>query len=441
MITILVVTGAVPRFPQAPKSYLVLPKIEDAYTRFNFEISFKPERPNGLILYNGQRRGSNVKYLSLSLNEGYPEFRFDFGNEPTIVKAQSPITLGQWHTVKVKRLRKEGSLSVDNQTTVPFPSIRLQLLDLNDQLYLGNVPRYEDIPASATEYKEGFVGCISRLLIRDQEIDLIEKATYVEGTTSCETCADEPCLNDGVCLESQSPSGHQCICMEGFKGKTCNIRGYGCLADTCGTGRCLELETGIQCLCPINKTGDRCQYIEHLDEENLAFRDGSYAAYRTPKLRKMEIKFKVRPENLNDSVILYMSESNAAVTGDLVSVVLKNKYIELRFRTGSEPAIVVRSQYPIEANKWTDIEISRRHSECRLQVGNQPLVTGRTHSVAREFYIKSLLYLGGYNKEHQLNNGLQDISRGFDGCIAGVSFINHFFLVLNYRALTQFNIF
>ena len=44
---ILVVTGVVPFFPQAPISYLVLPTLPDAVTDFNIEVSFRPDTPNG----------------------------------------------------------------------------------------------------------------------------------------------------------------------------------------------------------------------------------------------------------------------------------------------------------------------------------------------------------------------------------------------------------
>lgn len=45
--TVLVVKGVVPRFAQAPLSYVQLPTIEDAYLKLDLEISFKPEAANG----------------------------------------------------------------------------------------------------------------------------------------------------------------------------------------------------------------------------------------------------------------------------------------------------------------------------------------------------------------------------------------------------------
>lgn len=45
---VLVITGIVPFFPQTPVSYIALPTIADAYLHFSFEVSFKPETPNGI---------------------------------------------------------------------------------------------------------------------------------------------------------------------------------------------------------------------------------------------------------------------------------------------------------------------------------------------------------------------------------------------------------
>jgi len=50
--TVLVVTGVVPYFAQAPLSYMQMPTLPDAYMQFDIEISFKPESPDGNYLDN-----------------------------------------------------------------------------------------------------------------------------------------------------------------------------------------------------------------------------------------------------------------------------------------------------------------------------------------------------------------------------------------------------
>lgn len=45
--TILTVTGSVPFFAQAPRSYIGVPTLRNPYHDFDIEISFKPEQPDG----------------------------------------------------------------------------------------------------------------------------------------------------------------------------------------------------------------------------------------------------------------------------------------------------------------------------------------------------------------------------------------------------------
>lgn len=81
---------------------------------FNFEISFKPETPGGLILYNGHRKSSaKGDFISLSLDNAIPEFRYNLGQGVTVIRAERPIALGEWHTIKVSRNRKKGGLKID----------------------------------------------------------------------------------------------------------------------------------------------------------------------------------------------------------------------------------------------------------------------------------------------------------------------------------------
>lgn len=74
--TMLIVTGAVPNFLQAPKSYIMLPPVPDAHLHFNIEVSFKPEAYDGLILYDSEVKDNGKgDFIVLSLSRGFPEFR------------------------------------------------------------------------------------------------------------------------------------------------------------------------------------------------------------------------------------------------------------------------------------------------------------------------------------------------------------------------------
>lgn len=125
---ILVVTGVVPYFPQTPVSYMMFPTLPDSMLNFKFDLSFKPETPDGkcfffffllfgcaenfcfvsgLILFNGDKQTSD--FVSVGLTNGIVEFKFDVGAGPVVIKNDRPIRLGQWHTVNVTRRLKTGN--------------------------------------------------------------------------------------------------------------------------------------------------------------------------------------------------------------------------------------------------------------------------------------------------------------------------------------------
>lgn len=82
--------------------------------------------------------------------------------------------------------------------------------------------------------------------------------------------------------------------------------------------------------------------------------------------------------------------------------------------------VIIRSEQEVDVNKWTSISVGRRHGEGFLKVGDAPQVTGKTAGPARSMYLRTNLYVGGYDKRILLNKGVE-VSRGLDGCVSGVS--------------------
>jgi len=104
---------------------------------------------------------------------------------------------------------------------------RRQGLDLKEPLYIGGVPSYSRINMQA-EANTGFVGCISRLILGEKQVDLIGDQTDSVGITTCETCAENPCNNGGVCQEAATKNGYTCLCRASFSGKHCDNIGQSC---------------------------------------------------------------------------------------------------------------------------------------------------------------------------------------------------------------------
>ena len=73
--SVLIVTGLVPYFSQAPVSYIALDTLPDAYLNFDLEVAFRPESEEGLILFNGKNEAGIGDFVALLLIDGIPEFR------------------------------------------------------------------------------------------------------------------------------------------------------------------------------------------------------------------------------------------------------------------------------------------------------------------------------------------------------------------------------
>ncbi|KAL3282973.1 hypothetical protein HHI36_006131, partial [Cryptolaemus montrouzieri] len=415
---ILVITGIVPYFTQAPVSYIALPTLMDPYIQFSFEISIKPELEDGLILYNGNKqneRGSD--FISLALVGGVPEFRYNLGHSVTIVRAK-PISIGQWHTIKVVRNRKKATMYVDGEGSyVGNADGKYIGLDLSENLYLGGVPKIDKI-SPEVEMEIGFVGCISRFKVGHAVQDILRDALEKEGVTNCETCSENRCQNKGVCQESLTNEGYVCICHSGFSGATCSkLKGEACSPYSCGSGRCVDNDEGFECMCPMGKTGSRCE--KEIRIQKPAFQNDAFIAYSVPKQRRLKYSMKIKPNSTKDGILLYCGETEEG-HGDFASLALKNQHVEFRFDVGNGPTII-RSPRKINPGETVAITASRSLSEGRLIVSGDSPVVERSPGNNKTPNLLTYLYVGGVDKQKiKVNDGVE-VSSGFDGCISDIN--------------------
>ncbi|XP_054273123.1 basement membrane-specific heparan sulfate proteoglycan core protein-like isoform X4 [Macrosteles quadrilineatus] len=414
MITL--VHGAVPFFAQAPNSYLALPTLPNTYLSVSLEITFKPENPNGLILYNGQHPDGKGDFISFGLRDGIPEFRFDVGSGPGIIQGSQKLSLGEWHTVQLSRFKKDGTMYVDENQYYTGKSVgRMQGLDLTQPLYLGGVPDFTRIH-SQNGFDTGFVGCISRLVINDkEEIDITQEKKDAEGVTTCETCAVNPCVNSGVCQEAPTKSGYTCLCPRGFSGLNCSHEGEPCYPGACGSGRCIDTDDGLECYCGMGKAGDRCERDVSITEP--AFAKNSFLAYPTPKtLNKIKISLKFNPTDDSNGLLLYCSENDDGV-GDFASLSIRDRRLEFKFDSGSG-VNTLQSIREIVPGQWVTVNAGLSGLDAQLSVtGDLPVSKGVSAGV---FKFTTPLYIGGFDKSRIRPAVGVGVRQGFHGCIAEV---------------------
>ncbi|XP_076325413.1 terribly reduced optic lobes isoform X10 [Tachypleus tridentatus] len=414
---ILVVTGVVPYFTQSPSSYMKMTTLPDAHMEFDVELSFRPDNPNGLLLYNGQQEGTG-DFMTLLMKDGYVELRYELGSGPAIIRSTQPLEIGKWHTVRIIRNQKIGIVNVDDQPEASGSAPgRFLGLDLVEPLYIGGVPDFSKLPKDAVESIPGFVGCISKFRIADKDHELIKDAESY-GISSCETCGRNPCLHGGVCQEALTETGYKCICPSGFSGDDCEKVAEACYPGVCGEGRCINKPGGgFDCYCPFGRTGFRCEREVVIVEPSLS--GDSFLAYPAPEaLRNLNLNMRIKPRDVKDGVLMYSAQSESG-QGDFASLAIKNGSVEFRFDTGSGPAII-RSPEKLQRDTWATIVAERELRKGSLIVNDGDAVEGLSPGFTRGLNLQLPLYIGGVDLQRVTVSPFAEVSHGFDGCIAHV---------------------
>ncbi|XP_035706486.1 basement membrane-specific heparan sulfate proteoglycan core protein isoform X3 [Folsomia candida] len=415
--TVLVVTGAVPHFTQNPSSYMSLPTLPESYLKFDIEISFKPDDRNGLILYNGQMKDGSGDFVSFGISHGYPEFRFDVGSGPAVIRGSRVLETGTWHKVRLSRSRANGEMVVNDEDTFTGTIHgSFQGLDLMEPLYVGGHPNFNNVH-KLVGHTKGFVGCISELVIGGKRTQLFKDSQISRGVSSCDTCDSNDCTNGGVCQEGLSERGYSCICPPGNSGANCEISGQSCYAGACGEGKCVNIPGGFECYCPFGKVpGPRCERDVVIYEPRFNGHD-SYMAYPTPQdLKTLKVNLKIKPDSDEDGLLVYASQTDDGL-GDYTSLAIKDRRLEFQYDTGSGPA-VIRSKKEIAKGEWISVSIERKEQEGELKINGGDLIRGKSPGVTRGLNLKTPLYIGGHDRHRiQLNSNV-GVVKGFSGCVS-----------------------
>uniref|UniRef100_A0A674AJ84 Heparan sulfate proteoglycan 2 n=1 Tax=Salmo trutta TaxID=8032 RepID=A0A674AJ84_SALTR len=421
LTTLKVHDRVMPYFTQEPLSYLTLPTIKNAYKSFSIKISFRPDNPDGMIIYNGQKRTMGADFISLGLVGGRPEFRFDVGSGMATIRYPTPIKLGEFHTIELYRNQTQGSIIVDREAPVNGSSQgKFQGLDLNEELYVGGYPNYT-LLAKTAGLKTGFVGCIRKLVIQGDEIIFKDLERSSTGVSNCPVCTDRPCQNGGMCQDSEA-SLYKCSCPRGFTGSNCQHHSsLHCHPEACGPdATCINRQNslGYDCRCHLGKSGNKCMDGELVTTPLF---DGleSYIAY--PPLTNihndLRIEMEFKPMDLDG--LMFFSVGKKMKTEDFVSLEMVDGYVQFCYELGTGQA-VLRSPEPVTLGQWHRVEAGRLDKDGSLTVDGGREVRRSSPGKAQGLNIHTPMYLGGVPNIEIVPKAL-NISDMFDGCIGEVS--------------------
>ncbi|XP_038119875.1 basement membrane-specific heparan sulfate proteoglycan core protein [Culex quinquefasciatus] len=405
------VIGVIPRFDRG--AYMALPiRIRGDY--FNLKLSFHVEKLSGTLFH--AEDGCGKELVSVVLNNGKVEFQYWTERNTTrkITSLENGVQLGQWHKLEIKILHGKGLFLLDKRLQELFHAdIASESCYVGqDFVYLGG---YEN------SVESGLVGCISGLVLNDEQIDLWNSSTRAGNVTQCLPCFENPCQNGGVCVESLGSDPVQCFCEEGFVGRRCSNRGTGCSSNPCRDGICKDHEEGFRCMCPNDKTGRFCERPNVLSGESLRFDSYGYALYRITSATNLQIRFQVKISVEQRSLVAFLSEDNYDANNGIALLLADNKLQLQIFQDMEVKPLVLQSSVALKLDNWYSVLIELQGKEVYFQVDYESALI--TNVSSRSDERDRNLHLGGLD-EHINSYRFNGSRIGFSGCIGELTISN-----------------
>ncbi|KAF3842221.1 hypothetical protein F7725_024172 [Dissostichus mawsoni] len=229
---------------ETPESFIVLNKWNAKKTG-SISFDFRTTEPNGLLLFSHGKpkqppkdsknpQTLKVDFFAIEMLDGHLYLLLDMGSGTTKTRAvNKKVNDGEWYHVDFQRDGRSGTISINTLRTAYTAPGESEILDLDENLYLGGLPENKMGLVFPTEVwtallNYGYVGCIRDLFIDGQSKDIrrlaeVQKAAGVKPSCSKEPpkqCLSNPCQNNGVCREGWNR--YVCDCSgTGYLGRSC----------------------------------------------------------------------------------------------------------------------------------------------------------------------------------------------------------------------------
>ncbi|XP_037076211.1 agrin-like [Pollicipes pollicipes] len=391
----------VPSFSGA--AYLQLRKLRDIGRSLELEVWFLARSPDGILLYSGQF-DRNGDFLGLKLVDGRLEFGFNLGSGPVMIKSEESVTMNKWHSVKLTRFDRDGSLQVDNGTIIRGTAPgHLNELNLDLPLYVGGV----DSPFILNPefgLPVGLDGAVQAIGINGALLrDLMAKATFSSKVTRYigAPCGGSPCKNGGRCVPELGD--YSCLCSRGFTGRHCHKKAR-------------------------RERTDRVTAQQQADAVHFSGRAFVLMPNLVRRARKRQksnrLSFQLRTDEREGLVV--WTARGASVDSHFLAVALVNGTVEMTFNLARSRRGMtsLRSKHRVSDGLWHRVRVRRKGRRAWLQVDRHPAERSARPARGRaRLRTDGKLYIGG---TPSLPAGLPfHCYRRFRGCLRRLTVGRH----------------
>lgn len=200
-------------------------------------------------------------------------------------------------------------------------------------------------------------------------------------------CAHEPCPMFKICIPDASTQGYTCQCPDGFTGASCDIDISKCHDDSCYQPR-----------------------------NPVSFRSKSYAQYQIINKKAVE-----------EQQILSLRVRTMYPTGNLMFasgkvdyniLEISNGAVQYRFDLGTGEGLVRVSSVYVSDGRWHEVRLERDRNSARLTVDGTHVAHGSAPGISDILNLQNeFMYFGAEVRKHPSILGLEDIQRGYTGCM------------------------
>uniref|UniRef100_A0A3B4X1Y9 Agrin n=1 Tax=Seriola lalandi dorsalis TaxID=1841481 RepID=A0A3B4X1Y9_SERLL len=361
----------------------------DLRQKLSMTVVLMANDSNGLIFYNGQKSDGKGDFISLSLNNGILEFRYDLGKGPATIRSKEPIQLNVWNTINLERSNRKGEIMVNKKNPVRGEAPNLHVdLNLKESLFVGGAPDYSRL-ARVAALTEGFKGTIQKIILMGTPVLREEHALRSSDVAMFQDhpCSQEPCHNGGLC--SPQLDTYECVCLNGFSGGHCQNTIY-------------------------EKSAGETEAIAFDGRTFIEYHNAVTKSEKALLVNKFELSIRTEA---TQGLVLWSGKG--VERSDYIALAIVDGHVQMTYDLGSKP-VVLRSSVRVDTNRWIRIKASRALRDGSLQVGNEAAVTGSSPLAATQLDTDGALWLGGLEELAVARRLPKAYSTGFVGCIKDV---------------------
>ncbi|KAF3860082.1 hypothetical protein F7725_000337 [Dissostichus mawsoni] len=297
----------------------------DLRQKVSMTVILKANSSNGLIFYNGQKSDGKGDFISLSLNEGILEFRYDLGKGPATIRSMEPIQLNVWITINLERSNRKGEIMVNKKDAVRGEAPNLHVdLNLKESLFVGGAPDYSRL-ARVAALTEGFKGTIQKIILMGTPILREENALRASNIDMFQehACSRSPAKTAGAATPCWTPTS--------------------------------------ACASPSMRSLQETEAIAFDGRTFIEYHNAVTKSEKALLVNKFELSIRTEA---TQGLVLWSGKG--VERSDYIALAIVDGHIQMTYDLGSKP-VVLRSSVRVDTNRWIRIKASRALRDGSLQ--------------------------------------------------------------------------